>query len=81
MYREACDICDFSESMLKLVKPTFRFMHPLPMDKSAMMVFSDMDNHPVSIYKQQAANGVPTRMAEIALSLGLIETSQHQHPF
>lgn len=72
-YQEASALCSFSEPMLGIVRPHFGFMHPLPMDKGAPMVYSGFDAHPMAIYKQQAANGVPTRMAEIALSFGLIE--------
>jgi len=71
-YHDASALCSFTEPMLRLVRSHFRLMHPLPMDKGAPMVFSGMDAHPVAIYKIQAANGVPTRMAEIALSLGLL---------
>ena len=31
-----------------------------------------MDSHPMAIYKRQAGNGVPTRMTEVALALGLL---------
>lgn len=77
-YQEASSMCSFTEPMLKLVRSDFRLMHPLPMDKTAPMVFSGMDAHPVAIYKQQAANGVPTRMAEIALSLGLLNNGEEK---
>jgi len=84
-YHAASALCSFTKPMLQLVRSHFRLMHPLPMDKGAPMVFSGMDAHPVAIYKNQAANGVPTRMAEIALSLGLLngeakETSPYKEP-
>lgn len=77
-YHEASALCSFAEHMFHIVRPHFRFMHPLPMDKAAPMVYSGMDTHPMAIYKDQAANGVPTRMAEIALSLGLLKSEENK---
>jgi aspartate carbamoyltransferase regulatory subunit len=47
-------------------------MHPLPIDKAAPSIEAAVDRHPKALYKTQAGNGVPTRLTELALSLGLL---------
>jgi aspartate carbamoyltransferase catalytic subunit len=63
---------EFTMKMLKTTKDVFGLMHPLPIDKTAPSISSNIDGHPKAIYKKQAGNGVPTRLTELALSLGLI---------
>ncbi|MGM0597298.1 MAG: aspartate carbamoyltransferase [Myxococcota bacterium] len=61
----------FNDRCMKLTRDGFGLMHPLPIDKSLPGIDPGLDNHPKSIYKKQAGNGIPTRMALMALSLGL----------
>jgi aspartate carbamoyltransferase catalytic subunit len=62
----------FTTTMMETTKKGFGLMHPLPIDKNMPGILPQLDNHPKSIYKKQAGNGVPTRMAQLALALGLV---------
>jgi aspartate carbamoyltransferase len=62
----------FTMEMLENTRDNFGLMHPLPIDKTAPSIASNIDGHPKAIYKKQAGNGVPTRLVELALSLGLL---------
>jgi aspartate carbamoyltransferase catalytic subunit len=62
----------FTLGMLEGTREHFGLMHPLPIDKGAPSIVPAVDRHPKAVYKVQAGNGVPTRLAELALSLGLI---------
>jgi aspartate carbamoyltransferase catalytic subunit len=59
--------------ILKNRKSNFGLMHPLPIDKTNPGIAANLDSFDFSIYKKQAGNGVPTRMAQIALALNLLE--------
>ena len=51
-------------------KDDLKILHPLPrVDELAR----DVDESPYAVYFQQAANGIPTRMALICLTMGAIE--------
>lgn len=63
---------EFTLGMLERTRDTFGLMHPLPIDKTAPSISSNVDGHPKAIYKKQAGNGVPTRLTELALSFGLL---------
>jgi aspartate carbamoyltransferase catalytic subunit len=63
---------EFTMEMLETTKVNFGLMHPLPIDKTAPSISGSIDGHPKAIYKKQAGNGVPTRLTELALSLGLL---------
>ncbi|MDR2010508.1 MAG: aspartate carbamoyltransferase [Bacteroidales bacterium] len=54
--------------MLDNTKPTMRIMHPLPRVNE---IDTDVDANPKAYYFEQAENGVYTRMAIMALILGL----------
>jgi aspartate carbamoyltransferase catalytic subunit len=64
--------CEFTPKMLGFTRDNFGLMHPLPIDKTAPSISTSIDGHPKALYKRQAGNGIPTRAAELALSLGLI---------
>ncbi len=63
---------EFKMRMLENTRENFGLMHPLPIDKTAPSISSNVDAHPKAIYKKQAGNGVPTRLVELALALGLL---------
>ncbi len=63
----------FTPAMMERTKPSFGLMHPLPIDKRIPGISPELDAHPKALYKRQAGNGVPTRMAELALAMGLVE--------
>jgi aspartate carbamoyltransferase catalytic subunit len=71
-FEAAKDACRFRLPMMELTRPGFGLMHPLPINKQHPSIDPDVDAHPKAIYKRQAGNGVPTRLAEMALSLGLL---------
>ncbi len=58
------------ESILGKCKKNMIIMHPLPRVNE---IETDLDNTKHALYFEQAANGVPTRQAMLALSLGLVE--------
>ncbi len=63
----------FTLAMMERTRPGFGLMHPLPIDKRLPGIMPELDAHPKSLYKKQAGNGVPTRMAQLALAMGLVE--------
>jgi len=71
-FDKAKSMSTFTLKMLEGTREKFGLMHPLPIDKSAPSIVSAVDGHPKALYKTQAGNGVPTRLTELALSLGLI---------
>ncbi len=71
-FERAKAISEFTFDMLEKTRDGFGLMHPLPIDKYAPSIAPSIDGHPKAIYKEQAGNGVPTRLVELALSLGLI---------
>ena len=71
-FERAKVMSEFTMDVLKTTRDGFGLMHPLPIDKSAPSISSGIDGHPKAIYKNQAGNGVPTRLVELALSLGLL---------
>lgn len=61
--------CILRKMHLENVKPNFRILHPLPrVDEIEVAI----DETPYAYYFQQAAHGVPVRMALLALLLGRI---------
>ncbi|MDD9953257.1 MAG: aspartate carbamoyltransferase [Candidatus Woesearchaeota archaeon] len=71
-FEKAKDACRFTLKHMELTKKKFGIMHPLPINKEYPSIEPDVDYHEKALYKTQAGNGVPTRLAEIALSLGLL---------
>ncbi len=71
-FEKAKSLGRFSRKMLDTTRESFGLMHPLPIDKTAPSIAPDVDGHPKALYKRQAGNGVPTRLTELALSLGLL---------
>jgi aspartate carbamoyltransferase catalytic subunit len=71
-YERAKSISCFTMEILETTKDSFGLMHPLPIDKTSPSIVSKIDKHPKALYKNQAGNGVPTRLVEIALALGLL---------
>ena len=55
------------KSMLSGVKPSFKILHPLPRVNEISI---DVDSTPYAQYFEQSGNGVPVRMAVLALVLG-----------
>ncbi|MCK9460775.1 MAG: aspartate carbamoyltransferase [Proteobacteria bacterium] len=70
-FEKAKEMTEFTLEMLEKTRPSFGLMHPLPIDKTAPSISPAIDGHPKAIYKVQAGNGVPTRLTELALALGL----------
>lgn len=70
----------FTFALMERTKPSFGLMHPLPIDKRIPGIVPELDFHPKALYKLQAGNGVPTRMAELALAMGLIELPVSSQP-
>ena len=70
-FERAKEMTEFTLEMLEQTRPSFGLMHPLPIDKTAPSISPAIDGHPKAIYKVQAGNGVPTRLTELALALGL----------
>ncbi|MDJ0764329.1 MAG: aspartate carbamoyltransferase [Myxococcota bacterium] len=70
-FERAKAISEFTMKMLNTTRQGFGLMHPLPIDKSAPSISPGIDAHEKALYKRQAGNGVPTRLVELALSLGL----------
>jgi len=71
-FEKAKEMTEFTLEMLEKTRPSFGLMHPLPIDKTAPSIAPAIDGHPKAIYKIQAGNGVPTRLAELALALDLL---------
>ncbi|MBU1220167.1 aspartate carbamoyltransferase [Myxococcota bacterium] len=72
-FEKAKKMAAFTPEIMALTRDSFGLMHPLPIDKTVPGILPDLDFHPKSIYKKQAGNGVPVRMALLALSLGLAD--------
>jgi aspartate carbamoyltransferase catalytic subunit len=71
-YDRAKEASRFTPELLEETREHFGLMHPLPIDKTAPSIASSIDLHPKALYKTQAGNGVPTRLTELALALGLL---------
>lgn len=71
-YYKARDMYLFTEEMLEPTKERFGVGHPLPDNKENPSIHPAVKRHPKYWPKRQAGNGVPTRMVEMALSLGLL---------
>ncbi|MBN2525754.1 MAG: aspartate carbamoyltransferase [Deltaproteobacteria bacterium] len=80
-YDKAKTISEFTEKIMEKTRPHFGLMHPLPVDKGAPSIASALDKHPKALYKTQAGNGVPTRLTELALALGLMGDDFTGEPF
>ncbi len=70
-FEKAKEMSCFTLEMLEGTRDRFGLMHPLPIDKTVPSIVPAVDRHPKAVYKEQAGNGVPTRLTELALSLGL----------
>jgi aspartate carbamoyltransferase regulatory subunit len=62
----------FTLDMMEGTKPGFGVGHPLPDNKENPAIHPAVKRHPKFWPKRQAGNGVPTRLVEMALSLGLM---------
>jgi aspartate carbamoyltransferase catalytic subunit len=71
-FERAKEMSRFRFETLEKTREGFGLMHPLPIDKTAPSIDAAIDRHPKALYKVQAGNGVPTRLTELALSLGLL---------
>lgn len=71
-YYRARDMYCFTLDMMEGTKPTFGVGHPLPDNKENPSIHPSVKRHPKFWPKRQAGNGVPTRLVEMALSLGLL---------
>ncbi|MBN2343678.1 MAG: aspartate carbamoyltransferase [Deltaproteobacteria bacterium] len=71
-YDKAKSISEFTSKIMEKTRDGFGLMHPLPVDKAAPSIAAELDKHPKALYKIQAGNGVPTRLTELALALGLM---------
>lgn len=71
-YDNAKAISEFTVQIMAQTQEHFGLMHPLPVDKDAPSIAAELDMHPKALYKIQAGNGVPTRLTELALALGLM---------
>ena len=80
-YYRARDMFLFTPEMMALTKSKFGLGHPLPDDKENPSIHPSVRSHPRCWAKRQAGNGVPTRMVEMALSLGLLGHDFDGEPF
>ncbi len=71
-YYRARDLYLFTLDMMEGTKPGFGVGHPLPDNKENPAIHPSVKRHPKFWPKRQAGNGVPTRLTEMALSLGLL---------
>ncbi|HEY3356586.1 MAG TPA: aspartate carbamoyltransferase [Polyangia bacterium] len=71
-YYRARDMFLFTLDMLEGTKDHFGVGHPLPDNKEFPAIHPAVKRHPKFWPKRQAGNGVPTRLVEMALSLGLL---------
>lgn len=67
-YEKVKNVYVLRNSMLEGTKPNMRVLHPLPRVNE---IHTDVDDNPQAYYFPQALNGVFTRMAIMALILGL----------
>ena len=65
-YLKIADIYQIDLDILREAKPELRILHPLPRVDE---ISPEVDNTPHAAYFTQAFNGVPTRMALLALAL------------
>ena len=63
-YERLKDAFVLQSDMLADAKPNLTIMHPLPRVNE---IAADVDDHPAAAYFRQSANGVPIRMALLAL--------------
>lgn len=69
-YEKVREGYNISKSFLKGCNPDLRILHPLPrVDELS----EEVDSTPHAVYFSQAANGIPTRMALIAMVMGVVE--------
>ena len=68
------------KSMLTQVKENLKVLHPLPIPKTVQEIASNVEKTPYAYYFQQAKNGLYTRMALIALTLGAIDSPDFPSP-
>jgi len=68
-YERLKDAFILRREMLDAAKPNVTIMHPLPRVNE---IVSDVDDHPGAAYFRQSANGVPIRMALLALVTGRV---------
>ncbi len=66
-YERLKDAFILRREMLDAAKPNLTIMHPLPRVNE---IVGDVDDHPGAAYFRQSANGVPIRMALLALVTG-----------
>jgi len=66
-YERLKDAFVLRREMLDAAKPNVTIMHPLPRVNE---IVPDVDDHPGAAYFRQSANGVPIRMALLALVTG-----------
>jgi len=69
-FQKVAGAYQISNALLKDAKPELAIMHPLPRVDE---ILPEVDETAHSLYFQQAFNGVPVRMAILALLLGVIE--------
>ena len=69
-YQKVAGLYKINNLLLKDAKPDLSIMHPLPRIDE---IHPEVDNSSHALYFQQAFNGVPVRMAILALLLGVIE--------
>jgi len=69
-YQKVAGSYRIDSMLLKDAKPDLSIMHPLPRVDE---ISPEVDSSPHALYFQQAFNGVPVRMAILALLLGVIE--------
>jgi len=70
-YYAARDMFLFTPEMMARTKTNFGVGHPLPDNKEFPTIHPSLKTHRKYWPKRQAGNGVPTRLTEMALSLGL----------
>jgi aspartate carbamoyltransferase catalytic subunit len=69
-YEKVREGYNISKAFLKGCNPDLRILHPLPrVDELS----EEVDSTPHAVYFRQAANGIPTRMALIAMVMGVVE--------
>ena len=69
-YEKFKDVYKIDDSFLQHVKKDLKIMHPLP---RVGEIDTSVDNTPHAAYFEQAANGIPTRKALLALVLGKLK--------
>jgi len=68
-YAEVKNSYKIGKSFLKFTKPSLKILHPLPRVDE---IDPSLDKEPQSVYFEQAHNGIPVRMALLALVLNKI---------